>query len=144
MLVPDRATPGGPADHVAAEARDGVPVVALARGLVASERDAARVKAIQAQERSARAIRFFQQRLVDRHVLGAGTTGRLEEKLPGRTVGPSDRRTVPAPPHPTVRPSDCPALNLRRAHTLPPAGTHQPERAPLKRGTRGPPADTPY
>src|SRR5439155_25343999 len=82
-----RATTGRPADDGTREMRNRARVVPLARGLVASERDAGRVEAIQAQERPTGAVGLLEQRLVRRHILRARATLPLDQHPPPNGSG---------------------------------------------------------
>src|SRR6185503_1244383 len=73
-IVPDGAATSRPAHDVDAAPLDRRAIVALQRGLVASERETGRGPAVQTQESVARAIRFLEQRLIDVHVFGARTS----------------------------------------------------------------------
>ena len=87
LVVPDGAAAGGAAHQVEAAALDFRTIVAGQGRLVPSEREARRVPPVQPQKRGAGPIRFMQQRLVDRHVLGPGVADAVDKELPVYCTG---------------------------------------------------------
>jgi len=84
VLVPDGATAGRASHHVEAEPLDSAAVVSRARRLVSSEGEARRRPAVQSEKRGTRTIGLVEQRLVQRHVLGARAAVRLDDEAPGQ------------------------------------------------------------
>src|SRR5205809_3266338 len=87
MLVPYGPAARGASHHVEPPLCEGRSVVAGGGRLVPAQREARRVEAIEAQQRAAGAIGFLEQPLVERHVLRARTTLRLDEQMPGDCWG---------------------------------------------------------
>src|SRR6266480_1186024 len=87
MLVPYGPAARGASHHVEPPLCEGRRVVAGGGRLVPAQREARRVEAIEAQQRAAGALGFLEQPLVERHVLRARTTVRLDEQIPGDCWG---------------------------------------------------------
>src|SRR5439155_598780 len=82
--------------NVEPQARDGGAVVARGGGLMAAEGEARRGPPVQPQEGAAARVGFVEQRVVHRHVVGAGAALDVEQRLTlrrSRTPPAADTRT---------------------------------------------------